>query len=683
MMKKIIGSILCLSLIVSLLCQTSLAADDTVKLTGSKTVDATIVIETNTVYDLNGYTLARAAGTSGSVFYIKGGATLQVMDSSAAKTGKITGGKALAGSSFEASELGFNRGEYRDFTDGCGGGAYVESGAKLVMTGGSITGNRAEQGGGVYLESGAELHVSGAASVTGNYYGASGTTPDNVFLPLNGSNQQSAIAVDATLTAAARIGITPAARGSAGENAALTSGLRGKGVKENFTADEAGKSVSTNTAGEIIFTSPQQGGQSDDNTTGGLSGNSGDNTSAAGTGSGDNGSVALDVSVSGTTAAVKAPGTEELNKAIGAAGKTGAVTFDLSGLNKTVDAVSLPTETVKAVEKAVSDPTNGANVLTVKLTSGSATFDAGALAEIAGQAKGGTIRLALVSVAESSMNTAQQSAIKDMDVQAVFDIQLTSSETSISDFKGGAAKVTIPYALKSGQYAAGLTVRYLADNGTVQAMPTSYDGRNVSFTTGHLSNYAIVYDASKVKGTDMYAQMKDLGSNAWYRDGVLWALENGVMNGVSPQSFGPNGDTTRAMVVTMLWRMEGEPKATGTNPFSDVEAGTWYTDAVAWAAENKIVEGDGSRFAPNYPVVREQLATILYRYAQYKKADVSASASLSGYGDASGVSVWATDAMQWAVGSGIINGVDGKLLPQSNASRAQVATMLMRYSAAK
>ena len=117
MMKKIIGSILCLSLIVSLLCQTSLAADDTVKLTGDKTVDATIVIETNTVYDLNGYTLALAAGTSGSVFYIKGGATLKVMDSSAAKTGKITGGKALAGSSFEASELGFNRGARLVTTD--------------------------------------------------------------------------------------------------------------------------------------------------------------------------------------------------------------------------------------------------------------------------------------------------------------------------------------------------------------------------------------------------------------------------------------------------------------------------------------------------------------------------------------------------------------------------------------
>ena len=138
---------------------------------------------------------------------------------------------------------------------------------------------------------------------------------------------------------------------------------------------------------------------------------------------------------------------------------------------------------------------------------------------------------------------------------------------------------------------------------------------------------------------------------------------------------------TRAMLVTVLWRYEGQPKGY-QNTFTDVNAknGGWYIDAVAWAAANGVVNGVGNgRFDPEGKITREQMATILFRYAQKKGIDTSKRGSLGGFSDAERVSVYAKDALQWAVGEGIINGSDGKLLPQGSATRAQVATILMRY----
>lgn len=251
MMNKVIRVFLCFSLVFVLLCPFALAVDNTVKLTVDQTVDATIIIDTDTTYDLNGHTLALAANTAGSVFRVTNNATLTIVDTAANKNGKITGGNAMSGSSFESSELGFNRGEYLDASDGCGGGIYAESSTTVVMTGGTITGNYAQQGGGVYLESGATLHVSGTAGIIGNYSDADGKTADNIFLPLDANNQQSVIIVDAPLDANSRFGITPAIR-SYVSDVVLTSGMKDNGVKVNFIMDENGKSLYTNGNGEAV-----------------------------------------------------------------------------------------------------------------------------------------------------------------------------------------------------------------------------------------------------------------------------------------------------------------------------------------------------------------------------------------------------------------------------------------------
>lgn len=173
----------------------------------------------------------------------------------------------------------------------------------------------------------------------------------------------------------------------------------------------------------------------------------------------------------------------------------------------------------------------------------------------------------------------------------------------------------------------------------------------------------------------------DVEEGAWYAEAVERMSLLGLIRGVSDTEFYPNGATSRAMIVTILWRMEGAPEASGTNPFSDVETGEWYTDAVIWAAENKIVEGyeDGT-FRPAANITREQLAAILYRFAQGKGQSFQGMWSFRlDFPDAAEISDWADEAMHWMVMQGIINGKDGKLVPKGDASRAESATILCNF----
>ena len=171
----------------------------------------------------------------------------------------------------------------------------------------------------------------------------------------------------------------------------------------------------------------------------------------------------------------------------------------------------------------------------------------------------------------------------------------------------------------------------------------------------------------------------DVPKDEWYVGAVEYAVQNGLMNGVGDGKFAPEGSMTRAMLVTVLWRYEGAPE-TGKNPFTDVPNGQWYTDAVAWAAANGIVGGVGNnKFDPEGKITREQMATILYRYAEKKGIDTGKRGDLSAFPDGGKVASWAKNAVQWAVAEKIINGSDGKLLPQGDATRAQVATILMRF----
>ena len=178
-------------------------------------------------------------------------------------------------------------------------------------------------------------------------------------------------------------------------------------------------------------------------------------------------------------------------------------------------------------------------------------------------------------------------------------------------------------------------------------------------------------------GTCPIFPFTDADPNGWYHDGVHYVLEQGIMNGTGDTTFAPNEPTTRAMIVTMLWRMEGEPNAPAS-AFTDLEKDSWYETAVNWAAANEIVTGyDEKTFGPSDRITREQLAAILFRYSKAESED--GAMGLAGYEDADRISDWARVPMLWAVTAGIINGKTGSTLaPKDNATRAEVATMLMR-----
>lgn len=186
-------------------------------------------------------------------------------------------------------------------------------------------------------------------------------------------------------------------------------------------------------------------------------------------------------------------------------------------------------------------------------------------------------------------------------------------------------------------------------------------------------------DDETTENTDL--NFTDVSSSDWFFKGVEYVVDKGIMSGVSENQFDPSGKLTRAMLVQMLYNMESRPACNAENAFIDVPVGQWYTDAVIWANDAKIVSGMGEGlFAPNMEITREQMVAMLYNYAKYKGYDVTASADLSTFADNASVSAWAKPAMQWAVAEGYISGMgDNQLAPQGTATRAEIASVIMRF----
>ena len=218
---------------------------------------------------------------------------------------------------------------------------------------------------------------------------------------------------------------------------------------------------------------------------------------------------------------------------------------------------------------------------------------------------------------------------------------------------------------------------------------TDKDGKEIALTDKGEGVYTFAMPASKVTVKATFAEapvsselpFTDVDVDDWFYGAVEYVYNNKLMDGTSSTAFSPLMTTTRSMIVTILWRLEGQPQVNYAMTFEDVAGDTWYTEAVRWAASEGIVKGySDTVFAPDDIVSREQLATILDRYAQYKEYDVTAKGDLTTFVDGDTVSSWAADGMTWAVGAELITGKDGgKLDPTGTATRAEVATMLMRF----
>ena len=265
-----------------------------------------------------------------------------------------------------------------------------------------------------------------------------------------------------------------------------------------------------------------------------------------------------------------------------------------------------------------------------------------------------------------------------------FDINVKLSDTTISGF-GNAMKVTMPYTPENGQLTYSLNLYYLDETGKIHKVPCTYDKTTgtISFTTSRLSGFFT--DTSSMESEKAKLLFTDVAESSWYFDDVMYAYEKGLMHGTTGNTFEPNANMTRAMLVYTLYNMAGAPEIADEDAAPSDVGNRWYRAAVQWALDNEIAAGYANgNFGPDDPVTREQMAGILWRYAKSKGMDVSEGEypGVTNYSDVFAVSLDLRAGFDWSCSNGIINGTaNGTLLkPQSFATRAEVAAVLKRFA---
>ena len=277
----------------------------------------------------------------------------------------------------------------------------------------------------------------------------------------------------------------------------------------------------------------------------------------------------------------------------------------------------------------------------------------------------------------------------DVTVTAGF-TRISSGPTTYAITAPDAENGTVRVSPSRASRGTTVTITVTPDEGYELESLTVLDSRDneISLTDKGDGKYTFTMPAGRVTVEASFAKIApeplpfgDVDDGDWFADAVRFVYANGMMNGVSETDFAPHAATSRSMIVTILYRMEGEPVVDYAMDFTDVASDAYYTEAVRWAASKGIVGGYGNGlFGANDDVTREQLAAILYRYAAYQGYDVSQRADLSGFGDAESISGYAQEALSWAHAQGLVLGFeDGSLRPQGTASRAQIAAVLMRF----
>ena len=322
-------------------------------------------------------------------------------------------------------------------------------------------------------------------------------------------------------------------------------------------------------------------------------------------------------------------------------------------------------ETAQLTATVLPDNTTNKNVTWSTSNASIATVDANGLVTAV---SAGTATITVTTedgsfTANCTVTVREDAPDRPVSIPDTHEIELIAGEggeakTNFSN-AGAGTKITVAATPDAGYELAYITVDGERISGVSFTMPAHDVTVRVYFSGGALP-------------------FADVTEGAWYYDAVSYVCANGLMDGVSASEFAPEANMTRAMLVTILWRLEGEPVVNYLMPFADVDGGAWYAEAVRWAASEGIVEGvSASEFAPDAEITREQLAAILWRYA----GEPATAANLAAYTDAESVSEWATDAMLWATQNGIITGTTAATLaPQGAATRAQCAAMLMRFA---
>ena len=336
----------------------------------------------------------------------------------------------------------------------------------------------------------------------------------------------------------------------------------------------------------------------------------------------------------------------------------------------------------KAIDKAVD---NDADEIVIDTNKDKVTLPEGMTENIADETDAD-----LVVETKNGTVTIPNSTLEDLDAEGKVTVEVTKDSVNISDENGelsdiGKIKVTVSY--EENSETGNVAVEVTKADGTKEVIEDVYDGKNsVTFEVDGSVTFVIIDDY--VPGAEIPVApvtpaenpFRDVSETDWFYKAVMYVSDNGLMSGVDADHFGPSVNTTRGMITTILWRMEGKPVA-GEVPFKDVKADMYYADAIAWAAENGIVSGYGDTFGPDDNITREQLASILYRYTKYKGEGFEGVwAFRLDFSDVNELSEYAYEPMCWCVMNGIISGNDdGTLDPAGHAQRAHAAQMLMKF----
>jgi len=308
--------------------------------------------------------------------------------------------------------------------------------------------------------------------------------------------------------------------------------------------------------------------------------------------------------------------------------------------------------------------------LTIRSDIAAITLDVATLAGIAYGMDDEALVHIIADMYNVQANAPQQEAIGN---NRAIKLTIMVGNTLISNFEG-IITIVISYTPSvTAQDHDLLTVYHVDIYGNTNEMAGArYEGSNITFTTSHFSIFFI---------SEWISPFIDVSHNAWYFRSVRFAYANGLMIGTGPEQFSPNTNLSRAMMVTLLWRMAGMPAVASTNSFCDVADGRWYSDAIAWAKESNIVNGhDDGTFAPQENMTREQLALIFKNFSSFNGTHVFADTFASEFADADSISPWALNAMMWANTNGLINGrTMSTLVPGGTATRAEVAEIIQRF----
>ena len=330
---------------------------------------------------------------------------------------------------------------------------------------------------------------------------------------------------------------------------------------------------------------------------------------------------------------------------------------------KTVRVLYIHGDTVKTAESAVTDRENG--VVTVKAQEFSPYV--------------------ILSKTKTASGSGSSSSTYPITVTKPTNGTLTVDRDTAS--RG--TTVTVTAEADTGYTIGGVTVTdkneeqiSVTDKGNGKftfTMPASRVTVKVNFV---MAGQNSAYDACRKDADCPIYPFADAKSAAWYHDGVHYCLDNGMMVGTGSDTFAPGMGTTRAQLVVILWRMNGSPAVNDAMDFADVKENAWYTEAIRWALSEKVVQGYGNgKFGPNDTITREQMVTILWRYAQAKGCDVTTgeNAALDAYKDVQSISAYAVPAVQWACASGLMQGSNENLDSTGSTTRTQIATMIMRF----